>query len=99
MIPALNAMFDITTTRTAATLDKVPVVIYYLLFIICLTAALMVGYSGGLKPDWTMVLCFSLMISLTVYLIIDLDRPRRGVITMDTANSQIVQLRTMFNNK
>jgi hypothetical protein len=99
MIPALNAMFDITTTRTAATLDKVPAVIYFLLFIICLTAALMVGYSGGLKPDWTMVLCFSLMISLTVYLIIDLDRPRRGVITMDTANSQIVQLRGMFSNK
>ena len=99
MIPALNAMFDITTTRNAATLDKVPVVIYYLLLIICLTAALMVGYSGGLKPDWTMVLCFSLMISLTVYLIIDLDRPRRGVITMDMANSQIVKLREMFNNK
>lgn len=99
MIPALNAMFDISTTRTAATLDKVPSVIYYLLFIICLTAALMVGYSGGVKPDWIMVICFSLMISITVYLIIDLDRPRRGVITMDTANDQIVQLRAMFKDK
>jgi hypothetical protein len=96
MIPALNAMFDIATTRTAATMDKVPEVIYYLLFLISLTAALMVGYSSGVKPDWTMVLSFSLMISMTVYLIIDLDRPRRGVITTDTANSQIVQLREMF---
>ena len=96
MIPALNAMFDIATTRTAATVDKVPEVIYYLLFLISLTAALMVGYSSGVKPDWTMVLSFSLMISMTVYLIIDLDRPRRGVITMDTANSQILQLREMF---
>lgn len=99
MIPALNAMFDIVTTRTAATMDKVPEVIYYLLFLISLTAALVVGYSGGVKPDWTMVISFSLMISMTVYLIIDLDRPRRGVITMDTANSQIVKLREMFNNK
>jgi uncharacterized membrane protein len=99
MIPALNAMIDITTTRTAATIDKVPVVIFYLLFLICLTAALMVGYSSGVKPDWTMVLSFSLMISMTVYLIIDLDRPRRGVITMDTANDQIVQLRSMFKDK
>jgi hypothetical protein len=99
MIPALNAMFDIVTTRNAALLDKVPEVIYFLLFLISLTAALVVGYSGGVKPDWTMVVSFSLMISMTVYLIIDLDRPRRGVITMDTANSQIVQLRSMFNNK
>lgn len=99
MIPALNAMFDIATTRTAATLDKVPEVIYFLLFLISLTSALMVGLTGGVKPDWIMVLSFSLMICMTVYLILDLDRPRRGVITMDTANSQIVQLREMFNNK
>jgi hypothetical protein len=99
MIPALNAMFDIATTRSAATLDKVPEVIYFLLFLISLTSALMVGYTGGVKPDWTMVISFSLMISMTVYLILDLDRPRRGVITMDTANNQIVQLRSMFNNK
>ena len=83
MIPALNAMFDIATTRTAATLDKVPEIIFYLLFLICITASLMVGYAGGVKPDWTMVLSFSLMISMTVYLIVDLDRPRRGAITMD----------------
>ena len=96
MIPALNAMFDIASTRTAATLDKVPEIIFYLLFLISITASLMVGYAGGIKPDWTMVLSFSLMISMTVYLIVDLDRPRRGAITMDTANEQIVQLKSMF---
>jgi len=96
MIPGLNAMFDIASTRTAATLDKVPEIIFYLLFLISITASLMVGYAGGIKPDWTMVLSFSLMISMTVYLIVDLDRPRKGAITMDTANEQIVQLKSMF---
>jgi len=96
MIPALNAMFDIASTRTAATLDKVPEIIFYLLFLISITASLMVGYAGGIKPDWTMVLSFSLMISMTVYLIVDLDRPRKGAITMDKANEQIVQLKSMF---
>lgn len=96
MIPALNAMFDIVTTRTAATLDKVPDVILYLLFLICITSAFMVGYSGGSKPDWVIVVGFSLMISMTVYLIIDLDRPRKGMIKMDQQNENIVQLREMF---
>jgi hypothetical protein len=96
MIPALNEMFDIASTRTAATIDKVPEIIFYLLFLISVTASLMVGYAGGIKPDWTMVLSFSLMISMTVYLIVDLDRPRKGAITMDKANEQIVQLRSMF---
>jgi hypothetical protein len=96
MIPALNEMFDIASTRTAATIDKVPEIIFYLLFLISVTASLMVGYAGGIKPDWTMVLSFSLMISMTVYLIVDLDRPRKGAITMDKANEQIVQLKSMF---
>lgn len=97
MVPALNAMFDIVTTGTAAAMDKVPEVILFLLFLICLTAALMVGYAAGPKADWTMVISFSLMISMTVYLIIDLDRPRRGVINMNMANEYVVQLRSMFN--
>lgn len=97
MVPALNAMFDIVTTGTAATMDKVPEVILYLLFLICLTAALMVGYAAGPKADWTMVISFSLMITMTVYLIIDLDRPRRGVINMNKANEYVIQLRSMFN--
>lgn len=97
MIPALNAMFDIVTTRTAATLDKVPDVILYLLFLICITSAFMVGYSGGSKPDWVIVVGFSLMISMTVYLIIDLDRPRKGMINMDQPNENIEQLLKMFN--
>jgi hypothetical protein len=96
MIPALNAMFDIASTRTATTLDKVPEIIFYLLFLISIIASLMVGYAAGVKPDWTMVLSFSLMISMTVYLIVDLDRPRRGAITMDQANVQILQLKSMF---
>jgi hypothetical protein len=97
MVPALNAMFDIVTTGNAATMDKVPEVILYLLFLICLTAAMMVGYADGPKPDWTMVISFSLMITMTVYLIIDLDRPRRGVINMNKANEFVVQLRSMFD--
>jgi hypothetical protein len=36
------------------------------------------------------------MIGITIFTIIDLDRPRSGVITMDVANKNISGLRSML---
>jgi hypothetical protein len=36
------------------------------------------------------------MLSLTVYAIIDLDRPRGGLINMDTPHQKMVELRDLF---
>jgi len=96
MIPALNTMIDVVTTRNAANLEKVPELIIYVLFLLCFTSAFMLGYSAGIKPDLIIVTGFVLMISITVYLILDLDRPRTGTITMDSVNQNIVNLRNMF---
>jgi len=96
MIPALNAMFDIVTTRNAANVAKVPQLIIYLLFILCFLSAFMMGYAVGKKPDWIVITCFALTIVMTIYLILDLDRPRRGIITMKDMNAEIIRLREMF---
>lgn len=96
MIPALNAMFDITTTRTAINLAKVPDLILYLLFMLCFTASFMLGYSKGIKNDWVVTVIFAIMVGITIFTILDLDRPRTGVITMDQVNEQVRALRTMF---
>jgi len=96
MVPALNDMIDIVTTRNAADIDKVPELIIYVLFLLCFTSAFMLGYDAGKKADWVITVGFVLMISMTIYLIIDLDRPRRGIITMTNMNKQIVNLRAMF---
>ncbi len=96
MIPALNAVIDVTTTRTALTLAKVPDLIIYLLFMLCFTASFMLGYSKGAKNDWIVTGIFALMIGITIFTILDLDRPRSGVITMDQVNDNIKMLRTMF---
>ncbi len=97
MVPALNAIIDIVTTRNAATLNKVPELILYMLFLICFFSAIMLGYSSGRDPDWIVIIAFSVMISTTIYLIIDLDRPRRGLITMQGVNKNMVNLRSMFS--
>jgi hypothetical protein len=96
LIPALNAMIDIVTTRRAAGEANIPVSILYFLLILCLCASFLLGYERKNKLDWIVVTGFSLMLSITVFTIIDMDRPRSGLVTLDEANTRIIALREMF---
>lgn len=96
MIPALNAMIDITTTRRAAGESTIPDLIIYFLFLLCIGSAFLLGYEKPNHIDWIVVIGFGVMLSLTVYAIIDLDRPRSGLIDLDTPHQKIVELRDMF---
>ena len=96
LIPALNEMIDITTTRLAASEANIPDSIMYFLLILCLCSAFLLGYDNKNKIDWVVVMGLAIMLSATVFTIIDLDRPRSGLITLDGPNQKIVQLRSMF---
>jgi hypothetical protein len=96
MIPALNAMIDITTTRRAAGESTIPDSIMYFLFILCLCSAFLLGYDHKNKFDWIIVIGFALMLASTVFTIIDMDRPRSGLINMDKPIQKIIELREMF---
>lgn len=96
LIPALNAMIDITTTRRAAGEATIPDSILYFLFTLCLSSSFLLGYDRKNKFDWIVVIGFALMLSATVFTIIDLDRPRSGLIDMDGPNQKIIELREMF---
>lgn len=96
MIPALNDMIDITTTRRAAGEANIPASIQYFLLILCLCSTFLLGYERKNKFDWILVIGFSLILSLTVFTIFDMDRPRAGLITLDEANSRKIELRSMF---
>ena len=99
MIPALNAMFDITTTRSAAEKAKVPDSIIWLLFILACICSFYSGYLSTLKGsfDWLVEFIFCIMISVTILFIFDLDRPFRGFVTLDESNKTIIELRNCFN--
>jgi hypothetical protein len=96
MLPALNAMFDITITRNTALRNKVPDIIFWVLILLCLTSAFTMGYAQGARMDVVMNLGFAIMISLALYLILDLDRARRGVINVNFVQQEIVNLRVML---
>lgn len=96
MIPSLNAMIDMVSTRDAERKAHVPESIIWLLFTLTLTGSFIIGYGTKGKFNWVMVWSFSLMTAITIYLILDLDRPRRGIINMDEAHNSIIELKKML---
>jgi hypothetical protein len=96
LIPALNDMIDIATKRRAAGESAIPDSILYFLILLCLANAFLQGYDFKNQFDWVVIISFALMLSATVLTIIDLDRPRSGLITLDAPNKKIVELREMF---
>lgn len=96
MVPAVNTMIDIVTVRNAMNEETVPDSILWLLFILCLVAAFLIGYGTKKKIDWIIISGFAIMTSVTVLLILDLDRPYRGSINMDKSQEKMVALRKML---
>jgi hypothetical protein len=97
MVPELNDMIDIVTTREALRHATVPDSIAWLLIILSLLGSSIIGYSKTAKKnDWIILTIYSLMTVFTVYTIIDLDRPRQGFIKTDVENKKIIELRNLF---
>ena len=95
LLPALNAMIDITTTRTMAAQIHQPTVVFALLSVLVLSSALLAGYTmAGHRPrSWTHLLAFAAIMAVTVYVILDLEYPRLGLIRVDAVDQVLVELR------
>ncbi|OOG70592.1 DUF4239 domain-containing protein [Algoriphagus sp. A40] len=96
IVPALNEMIDLSTSRLAAGQANIPPSIQLFLIILCISSTFLLGYERKDEFDWILVVGFSLLLSITVFSIIDLDRPRSGFVTLDEANSKIIELRNLF---
>lgn len=96
MIPALNSVIDIVNTRESSRVSKVPPLILFMLLILALVSAFLTGYNyKGKRRNMVMVIGFTLMTTLALYLVMELDRPRRGLISLDAAQAKIVELKKL----
>jgi len=95
VVSSLNEMIDITTTRAMAMETHPPVVIYLALGILALASALLAGYgmAKSRKRDWTHTLVYALTLAFAVYLILDIEYPRIGLVRVDKADHYLVDLR------
>jgi MFS family permease len=95
MIPALNQMIDITTTRAIAARTHTPYLIFAVLLILGLACSLLAGYVlADTKTHHARlhIVAFAVVVTLTIYVIFDLDYPRFGLIQLDFADQGLIDL-------
>jgi len=95
MLTALNAMIDITTTRTMAVQTHPPIIIFAMLVGLALASSLLAGYgmSNSKTRSWMHMLGFAVTIAVAVYVILDLEFPRFGFIRVDAFDQALMDLR------
>jgi hypothetical protein len=88
-VPALNQMIDVTTTRAIAARTHTPTLIFAVLLILGLVCSALAGFVLAHTQTRSVrlhVIAFVVVVTLTIYVIFDLDYPRFGLIQLDFAD-------------
>jgi len=95
VMPPVNEAFDLATTRALATRQHPPMPIYGLLIMLVLISGFFagLGQAKSARQSRPHMAGFALATTLALYLIIDLEYPRRGLIRVDSFDQALVDLR------
>ena len=95
LLPAINNMIDITTTRTMALQIHPPRIIYALLFGLGLLCSLLAGYrmATGQHRNWLHILGFTTITVVIIYVMLDVEYPRSGLFRLEAADQLLVNAR------
>jgi len=95
---SLNELIDSQGKRNALLQMHVPEVVLFLLFIVFIASGGILGYSSGLSGKRVVAptIMVSFLIAMIVFIIIDLDRPKRGLIQVDQGS--MIMLQESFND-
>jgi hypothetical protein len=95
LLPALNEMFDAATSRTLGAQMHPPPLIYAMLGLLVLAGALLAGYGMGAADKaryWFHAFAFVIVLSLAIYVILDFEFPRIGLIRIDAIDQLFLDL-------
>jgi len=95
MLPALNQMIDVTTTRAIAARSHTPTLIFVFLLALGLACSLLAGFVLAYTKTSNVrlhVATFAVVVTLTIYIIFDLDYPRFGLIRLDFVDKAFIDL-------
>jgi len=91
-------MIDITTTRTTATRFHPPTIIYVLLILLALASALLAGHAMATAKarSWAHVVGFAVAMAVSLYVILEIEYPRLGLIRVDSFDETLAELRQLM---
>ena len=92
-------MIDIATTRGMALQIHPPRIIYVLLFCLGLICSLLAGYriATAQYRSWLHILGFTIVTVVVVYVILDIEYLREGLIRLQTADQLLIKARETMN--
>ncbi len=95
LLPSLNQMFDIAATRTMAAKTHPPAIIFAMLSALVMIGSLLagVGMAGSATRSWIHIFAFAAILAATLYVVLDLEYPRLGLIQIDAFDQMLVDLR------
>ncbi len=90
---SLNEMIDLHAKRLTAMENHVPESALILLYVLAILAVWLVGYASGLAGlrNFFMIMLLPLLIAAVIHVIIDIERPRRGLIKV--GQQRLIELR------
>ena len=95
LLASLNEMYGIATTRSVIVKAHTPPVVIGVLIVLTLICAALIGNGfprARKTPPPVHVYGFALVMSITLYVIFDLDHPRVGMIRLDYADQAMLEL-------
>ena len=96
LLPSLNEMFDAVENERLARRIHPPAIIFATLAVTAVVAALLAGYavasSDGRK--WVHRIGVAATIALGLYVILELEYPRMGLVRVDAMDQALVELRS-----
>jgi hypothetical protein len=98
-LPAVNKMFDIEAAGMEISRVHPPLAIFALLIGLAALSGFLAGYSTAENETKSPlhVLCYILITAFTIYIIVDLEFPRVGLIRVDSFDQILVNLRDHMN--
>jgi hypothetical protein len=97
LLPTLNELFDTIDEERLARRLHPPAIIWVMLGVTALAAALFAGFGFASSPrNWLYVAGFAASVAISTYVIVELEFPRLGLTRVSGIDQAMVELRASF---
>lgn len=94
LLAALNQMSEVASAKAIAVRTHLPALVFHFLVAAALLSALIAGFGMARgHRNWLSVLAYASIVTLTMYVMIDMEYPRAGLIRIGAADLAMTALR------
>ena len=98
ILPLLSDMFTASENQRLSVKFHPPLIVFQLMIVLCMIGAMVAGYNLGIQSqrDWFLTLVFVLLMTGTIFIILSLEYPRVGKISLGNFESEFISLKKSF---